>query len=284
MTDRTTSRLITIFRTLGERRALRISACLLIGLALSSVWGWQDARTYLYERRALSAIAQSLAPGDGTVTVRARALEAAVQQQVASTSKGRRYNKRARPALRHSAYDTWTMQEGRCGEGARLLVNLLQLSGIPAARVNLSEASKKLYHTAVVFYDNNDWWLIDSINSSPEFRTWSRQNRLPLSKLFVTKLDYGGALLIESQVPQFDRYSFGSWSRIVGPWFEVNQFVPLPQWLVHLLENPHLLALVLKVAVSGLLALMLWILSEIAIWFQLVRPQRFARSKGEGQP
>lgn len=211
----------------------------------------RDLYSYYIERTQLQGVVDSLELAGKSPGEAAALIQHAVRARTSTRSNGLHYSVKSRPKLRHTAWQTWQMAEGQCGEGARLIVNLLQLAGVPATRVNLTNSSPRFYHTAVAYQDKGEWWFLDTINSSAEFLEWSRLEPRAMSSLVSIKMHHGGALLISSQNPYFERYSYAPWTRILGKSMEVNQFIPLPQWLNHILENPNLILGLLKM---GLIA------------------------------
>ena len=76
-------------------------------------------------------------------------LQAAVAGRVRWVTIGRHYNVGARSFLRQTAWETWDRREGTCGDGARLIVALLEASGTRAARINLVHDQSGFGHTAL---------------------------------------------------------------------------------------------------------------------------------------
>lgn len=76
-----------------------------------------------------------------------------------------RLNMADRPFLRESSDYLLEIKEGLCGEGTRVLVNLLLLAGYDATRISLYDRYLNSSHTLVSLrYDGNEY-LIDSINT-----------------------------------------------------------------------------------------------------------------------
>jgi hypothetical protein len=77
-------------------------------------------------------------------------------------------NLEERPFLREDVGFLLTHKEGVCGEGARVIVNLLNRLGFDATRITLYNKQLQSAHTLVsVLIDENEFF-IDSINSSAE--------------------------------------------------------------------------------------------------------------------
>lgn len=81
-----------------------------------------------------------------------------------------------RPFLRADTRLLLTCREGVCGEGARVLVNLLQRLGYDATRITLYNKVLTPAHTLVSIRLNNREFLLDSINSSVKLNTFLRNN------------------------------------------------------------------------------------------------------------
>src|SRR5215467_14880716 len=75
-----------------------------------------------------------------------------------------------RPFLREDAGFLLTHKEGRCGEGARVIVRLLNASGFDATRVNLYDRYMQFPHTLVSVQLGKDRFWIDTINSKDNLR------------------------------------------------------------------------------------------------------------------
>ena len=96
----------------------------------------------------------------------------------------------ARPFLREDTGFLLTHKEGECGEGARVIVNLLNRLGFDATRFSLYDRRLFPAHTLVSVVIGEKEFLVDSINSSPE------PNRLlktyDVSPIHFSILDYRG--------------------------------------------------------------------------------------------
>lgn len=235
---------------------------LLVCIILGAGWGFFDLRTYVHESRQINVIVKSLNIEGLEPAEKARSIQNAVRTRVLPTSIGKSYDVRNRPKLRHTAIETWNSCEGQCGEGARLLVNLLQAANIPATRVNLSSSTSGFAHTAAAYQDQREWILLDSINSSDQFFAWATETPRPMSSLVKVTMHPGGALLVKTHNPYFDRYSYAPWPRLFGTKVEINQFTPFPQWLTHILENPPLFVFILKFSLCVIAGLTL----NVLVW------------------
>lgn len=231
-----------------------------------------DFAQFLSEERRLRKVLSEIGVEGMDRREAARAIQSAVRSRVTAVpKKGKFYDVADRPALRHTAVETWTHAEGQCGEGARLIVNLLLANGIEASRINLSNEKTQFYHTAVAYQAEGKWWLLDSINSPEGFPEWASANNKPMSELVRVEMHPGGALLVQPDNPFFARYSFFSWARIFGDKFEVNQFVGMPRFVVYITEKPPLLKALLKcTACLGLAICIVF----VGLIFKLVKNRR----------
>lgn len=73
-----------------------------------------------------------------------------------------------RPFLREDAGFLLTQKEGLCGEGARVMINLLNRLGFDATRITLFDQKLQSAHTLVSVDIGEKEFLVDSINSTPE--------------------------------------------------------------------------------------------------------------------
>ncbi len=78
-------------------------------------------------------------------------------------------NMKKRPFLREDVGFLLTYKEGLCGEGARVIVNLLNRLGFDATRITLFNRKLLSSHTLASIVINEHEFLVDSINSSVEF-------------------------------------------------------------------------------------------------------------------
>ena len=83
-----------------------------------------------------------------------------------------------RPFLREDTKLLLTCREGVCGEGTRVLVNLLQKIGYNATRITLYNKVLSPSHTLVSIKLDNKEFLLDSINSSEGINSFLRNNNI----------------------------------------------------------------------------------------------------------
>jgi hypothetical protein len=221
------------------RRRWRMGALLwLLWSAVAGLLATRNLVEFTTERSALRAVSDSIlrfeAPGLDTP----HRLQAAVRARLRTTL----VTPGARPFLRETAWETWTGGIGACGEGTRVLVNLLSTQGIRAARVNLYGDAIGFMHTAVVYERDGVWQLLDSINSPGDFFDWSVRERRPFSQLasYQVSGSEGGARFV-SDNPFFTRFSYIDLSRVVPAGLQLNVLSPPNRMTVLLLENPPLL-------------------------------------------
>ncbi|MDT7687494.1 MAG: Transglutaminase-like superfamily [Acidobacteriota bacterium] len=128
------------------------------------------------------------------------------------------FSARGRPFLRDTAADTLSTGKGRCGEAARVFVNMARAAGIPAQRLYLE--GRKAHVVTVVEAADGREIVVDATN------------RFYFPDIFT--LD---AL---KQHTEFDTYSTFGWRRLAALRSLPSNFVNLGA-LSYLLENPHAL-------------------------------------------
>jgi len=205
-----------------------------------------DLYAYVEDRRNLRDLSIELAAGETDPHRLAWRYSDAVLARMRALDGIAAYPAAHRPFLRDTAWHTWTTGKGFCGEGARVIVNLLIAQGIPASRVNM--IGPGFVHTAAAYEVDGAWYLVDSVGAPGNgFREWARANAAPLGRLVEMEFDPGGGTPIRVENPYFTRYSFFNWARLIDR-AEVNQRVPFPVWVTLAIENPPLLTAILKAA------------------------------------
>jgi len=177
----------------------------------------------------------------------------AARSQITSLDRGRFYDLDNRPALRHRARETWEHAEGYCGEGARVMINMLDAMDIQASRIILHITTGG-QHIAIVYLHDGEWFLADSINSPTGFNAWLGSDPRLLKSLLRFE-DRNGTMVPVVRNPFFDRYSFFNWSRIFGSSLEIYQTFPFPRIVTLMIENPPLVWIIIKFGLLSLLAL-----------------------------
>ena len=123
-----------------------------------------------------------------------------------------------RPFLRHTASQTLHSGKGRCGEAARVFINLARAAGIPAQRLYL-EGRKA--HVVVVVRDEGGRALVVD----------------PTNRFFFPEVEALDGLKLPAE---FTTYSAFGWRRLRTLRALPSNFVSLGP-LAYLLENPHAL-------------------------------------------
>jgi len=83
-----------------------------------------------------------------------------------------------RPFLREDVATLLTYKEGVCGEGARVIVDLLNRLGFDATRVTFYNKRLQAEHTLVSIVIENQEFFLDSINSLPHINTLLREHNI----------------------------------------------------------------------------------------------------------
>ena len=94
-----------------------------------------------------------------------------------------------RPFLRESSTTLLDIKEGQCGEGTRVLVNLLNKAGYDATRISLYDNKLNSSHTLVSLRVNDEEYLIDSINTQEVMNTFLNTNQINSKSFSVVKYD-----------------------------------------------------------------------------------------------
>lgn len=116
---------------------------------------------------------------------------------------------------------------------------MLRSLAIPAARVYLIRADGAYVHVAVAYRDQGKWYLVDTNTSPADFNAFVRDHTRSLPKLARSNGYFTG-------------YSYVNWRRVL-PVRAVNQREALPQPLVLLMEDPHLIGALLKTTLASVL-------------------------------
>ena len=87
-------------------------------------------------------------------------------------------NLEERPFLREDVGFLLTHREGVCGEGTRVMVNLLSRLGFNASRITLFNKELQSLHTLVSVVIDEQEFFLDSINSTAEVNELLRNNNL----------------------------------------------------------------------------------------------------------
>lgn len=139
------------------------------------------------------------------------------------------FSARGRPFLRDTAADTLMTGKGRCGEAARVFVNMARAAGIPAQRLYLE--GHKAHVVAVVRDEGGRELIVDATN-----------------RFYFSEIEPLGAF---ERHEEFETYSTFGWRRLEVLRALPSNFVNLGP-LGYLLENPHALLACLYFASSAL--------------------------------
>jgi hypothetical protein len=133
-----------------------------------------------------------------------------------------------RPFLRDAAESLWTMRLGKCGDGTRLMIQLLGRRGIPARRVVLYDAAGVAINAGFEYLDDGKWIYEGAFNSPSHETEYTRRHPASLRE------HLGGANPI---VEHYASFSYVNVRRL-GIDFLLTR--PLPRWMGILLETPSL--------------------------------------------
>ena len=143
---------------------------------------------------------------------------AALRDYVRARVRNVEFSARGRPFLRDSAAETLRTGKGRCGEAARVFVNLARAAGIPARRLYLE--GRKSHVVAVVTDADGRELVVDATN-----------------RFYFPGVEPLGDL---GRHAEFDSYSTFGWRRLRLLRALPSNSVGLGP-LGYLLENPHAL-------------------------------------------
>jgi len=228
----------------------------IVWLAITAAIVAPDLYKFADEYGNIQDLAVELAGDAKTPHELASAYSLAIRPRLMEKPRDGSYDSRNRPFLRATAWETWTTQNGLCGEASRVIISLLISQGVPATRVNM--IGPRFVHTAVGYWDGEDWYLVDSSGAPAKFREWSQKNKLPLSELVKMRFAAGGGTPIQVNNPFFSRFSYFNWARVFK-WGEINQRVPFPVPITFLIENPPLFTGLLKLAGAIVVLLAGWV-------------------------
>ncbi len=224
-----------------------------VWLAVSALVITPDLYQYVGDGNYLGREAIAIAGEEADPHELVRKIGDAARSRITSLDNGRFYDLRNRPVLRHRARETWEHAEGYCGEGARVMVNMLDSLGIRAARIILHMTTGG-QHIAIAYFHDGEWFLANSINSPADFNVWLGTGPHPLESL-VGFEDRNGTMVPVVTNSVFERYSFFNWSRVFGSSLEIYQTRPFPRIMTLMIENPPLIRIAVKLGFLSLLAL-----------------------------
>lgn len=111
-----------------------------------------------------------------------------------------------RPFLRESSAQLLTIKEGQCGEGTRVLVNLLLEAGYDATRVSLYDSFLNSSHTLVSLIDGGQEYFIDSINTQAVMNAYMNTHQINAKRFQVVKYQ-DDVTLRSAETAEFQRHS-----------------------------------------------------------------------------
>ena len=175
-----------------------------------------------------------------SITEKAEAIRDYVRKEIKPVSHGKFYNVDRRPFLRHTARETLIYKEGQCGEGTRVIINLLSVIGVKARRVYLCGEGG---HVALEYYNGEKWIFLDSINSPQWFYKETTKDRLPVASFFGENKSIGCVIPPYRYGPTFTNYSYFWFGKIVPKSTGLMMYLhkPLPYMFTIINENPPLL-------------------------------------------
>jgi len=115
---------------------------------------------------------------------------------------------------------------------------MLRSVGIDARRIYLRANPEDYFHVAVAYQLGGRTYLVDSVNSTTEFKEFVYLHRRQA--------------LAETGVPndQFYAYSYVNWGRL-PPFVAIDHTARLPGPLVTVMESPFLLLALVKTFLAG---------------------------------
>lgn len=167
-----------------------------------------------------------------------------------------------RPFLRNDTAFLLDAREGLCGEGTRVLVNVLGRLGFDATRISLYDRTLSAAHTLVSVEIGGAEFLVDSINSPPSVNGFLRSRDVSAASFPIAAYTAditarretlaaidAGALADGGEAAFFERYLFPSyeglpWTKLAnaaGARVQILNFDRPPRVLSLLAEKPHAL-------------------------------------------
>ncbi len=192
-----------------------------------------------------------------------------------------------RPFLRNDTSYLLRHKEGLCGEGTRVIVNLLRDMGFDATRVTVYNKHLEASHTLVSVKLDDGEFFVDSINTSDAANQLLRKEYISIDSFNVLhynssyaermEFDRRAKVIPDHAKPFFDHYWLYSYEAMpygkilakLGFDVRIFNFTRPPQFISSLAEKPNLIAAVAMVFIS----------LTIAIAYLLLR--FFGRSTGE---
>lgn len=163
-----------------------------------------------------------------------------------------------RPFLREDTGFLLEFKEGACGEGTRVIVNLLNTLGFDATRVTLFNRSLQPMHTLVSVQLQTREFFVDSINSTEQTTQLLSEHDISVTHFYVSHYSANikvrksfrntGILLPNDSQDFFSQYWLYSYEATpytkiassLGLDIRVFNFDRPPKWISSLAEKPNL--------------------------------------------
>ena len=145
-----------------------------------------------------------------------------------------------RPLLRQGAYETLRSGKGFCGENARLAIRLMNFIGIPAARIYVS--GEKWPHVLTECQLDGRWWLFDGHNDPETAMTPAEVGAIESPRIDQLRNHHPNAYIAFQRIRLFHGH----------PGLERLEKMRLPNWMIQILESPHMLK-----AIAGIFAIIM---------------------------
>jgi len=180
-----------------------------------------------------------------------------------------------KPFLREDTHFLLSHKEGECGEGTRVIVNLLSRLGFDATRLTLYNKKLKPAHTLISVAIEDKEFLLDSINSSVKTNTLLKDYDVSLNDFaFIHRIDNIAkrrSNLVNNKRPEalagfFDYYLLYSYeatpySKVlakIGLDMQVFNFKRPSRWMSVLAEKPRAIMFIVSLFTSFFIALVVF--------------------------
>ena len=182
-----------------------------------------------------------------------------------------------RPFLRNEVDELLRIKEGLCGEGARVLVVLLQRLGYDATRLTLYNRHLQSSHTLVSVMIGGKEEFVDSINTPSWLNSFLNENVINVSDFLL--MHYSSNVLVRRAFAEnlqrtaenhkfFEEYKIYSYEAIpysklltkIGLDVRVFNFSRPGKWISFLAESPKLIKSILCFAFPIPLFFAAWVL------------------------
>ena len=184
----------------------------------------QDYFEYLSGRARLTSIATSILGHDPTSPAAAvERIQDALVQRLRPWPPG---EAEKRPFLRDPAESLWDLRLGKCGDGSRLMIQLLAMRHLAARRVLLYDESGVTINAGFEYQDHDAWIYEGAFNSLRAEIKYTREHPAGIRDFL------SGDNPVARHYKAFSYLNF----RRLG----IHGYLthPLPQWLGYLFETP----------------------------------------------